>query len=74
MDRSIIREGAERGDSIIGRHVTINSCFKKPTRIWELSVIADDVIVEEGSFLKATKVYPHLRVGGTFEKQTIVSS
>ena len=50
MDRSNIRDGAEIRDSIIGRHVTINSCFKKPTRIWELSVIADDVIVEEGSF------------------------
>lgn len=73
MDRTIIGDGAEIKDSIIGRHVTVKSSFKKPTKIWAISVVADDVTIEEGSILKATKVYPHQHVVGCFENQTIPS-
>ncbi|MEM3722578.1 MAG: NDP-sugar synthase [Candidatus Bathyarchaeia archaeon] len=74
MDRVIIGDNAEIRDSIIGRHVTIHSSFRRPTRISAVSVIADDVIIAEGCLLKATKVYPHQSVRGEFEYQTIMSS
>ncbi len=59
MDRVIIGENAEIYDSIIGRHVVVNSNCHKPTKITAVSVIADDVILEEGCSLTATKIYPH---------------
>ena len=72
MDRSIIEEGAEIKDSIIGRHVTVLSNLNNPTKIAMNSVIADDVIIDEGSTLLATKVYPHQRVKGFFENQILL--
>ena len=74
MDRAIIGEGTEICDSIIGRHVVINSSCSKPTRINSVSVVADDVIVEEGCSLVATKVYSHQRIRGEFENQTILAN
>ncbi|MEM1588789.1 MAG: NDP-sugar synthase [Candidatus Bathyarchaeia archaeon] len=71
MDRTIVGNRAEIRDSIIGRHVTINSSFKNPTKISAISVVADDVTIAEGSVLNATKVYPHKHVKGQFENQTI---
>jgi NDP-sugar pyrophosphorylase family protein len=59
MDRATIGENAEIRDSIIGRHTTINSSVKKPTVISEISVIGDDVTINEGSNLVGTKIYPH---------------
>lgn len=73
MDRSIIGEKAEVRDSIIGRHVTVKSSYSNPTRIVSVSVVADDVIIEAGSLLTATKIYPHQHVEGEFENQTIMS-
>lgn len=73
MDRVIIGDKAQIKESIIGRHVTISSSSRKPTRIDSISVIADDVIMEEGCILTATKVYPHQYVRGEFENQTLMA-
>ena len=74
MDRVIIGENAEIYDSIIGRHVVVNSNCHKPTKITAVSVIADDVILEEGCSLTATKVYPHQTIRGEFQNQTIIAN
>jgi NDP-sugar pyrophosphorylase family protein len=74
MDRVTICENAEVYDSIIGRHVAINSSCNKPTRISSVSVIADDVVLEEGCTLVATKVYPHQTIRGEFQSQTIIAN
>lgn len=74
MDRVIIGDNAEINDSIIGRHVAINSSFSKPTKITAISIIADDVALEEGCILTATKVYPHQRIRGEFQNQTIIAN
>ena len=74
MDRVIIGDNAEINDSIIGRHVAINSSFSKPTKIAAISIIADDVALEEGCILTATKVYPHQRIRGEFKNQTIIAN
>ena len=72
MDRVIIGENAEIKDSIIGRHVTVLSNSKKPTKIDRVSVVADDVTLAEGCRLTATKIYPHQYVRGQFEDQTVM--
>ena len=72
MDRVIIGENAEIKDSIIGRHVTVLSNSKKPTKIHRVSVVADDVTLAEGCRLTATKIYPHQYVRGQFEDQTVM--
>ncbi len=74
MDRVIIGEGAEIQDSIVGRHVVVNSTCHKPTRISAISVIADDVILDEGCQLVASKVYPHQHIRGEFQNQTIIAN
>jgi NDP-sugar pyrophosphorylase family protein len=74
MDRVIIGDKAEVHDSIIGRHVAINSSCSKPTRVTAVSVIADDVVLEEGCSLTATKVYPHQHIRGEFQNQTIIAN
>lgn len=74
MDRVTIGEDAEIIDSIVGRHATILSSQKSPTKISAVSVIADDVTVEEGCRLKTTKIYPHQRVRGEFENQILMTS
>jgi NDP-sugar pyrophosphorylase family protein len=74
MDRAIIGENADIRDSIIGRHTTVHSTARKPTRICEVSVVADDVIVEEGSTLAAAKIYPHQHVRGDFRNQILIQS
>ena len=62
MDRVTIGEGAEIRGSIVGRHSTVNSSLSKPTKIDPVSVIAEDVTMEAGCQLTATKVYPHLHL------------
>ena len=74
LDRVIIGEKAEVCDSIIGRHATILSSIKKQTKISDVSVIADDVTLDEGCTLTATKIYPHQHVRGDFEHQILMSS
>jgi NDP-sugar pyrophosphorylase family protein len=71
MDRSTIGEKAEIFDSIIGRHTTVLSSAKKPTKIRSISVVADDVTIEEGSTLSSSKIYPHQHVRGDFQDQTL---
>ena len=56
MDRAIIGDNAEVIDSIIGSHVTYLSNKQKQTRICSVSVIGDDVTIEEGCRLEATKI------------------
>jgi NDP-sugar pyrophosphorylase family protein len=73
MDRVIIEEKAEIKESVVGRHVTVHSSSRKPTRINAISVIADDVTIAEGCKLKATKVYPHQYARGEFQDQTLMS-
>jgi len=72
MDRVIIEEKAEIKESILGRHVTICSSPRKPTKIDSVSVIADDVTIAEGCKLTATKIYPHQYVRGEFLNQTLI--
>ena len=74
LDRVIIGEKAEIRDSIIGRHATIRSNGRKQTKISAVSVIADDVAIEEGCTLTATKIYPHQYVRGEFQNQTLMPS
>jgi NDP-sugar pyrophosphorylase family protein len=74
LDRTIIGDGAEINDSIIGRSVVINSNCSKPTKISAVSVIADDVSLDEGCNLAATKVYPHQNIRGEFQNQTIIAN
>jgi NDP-sugar pyrophosphorylase family protein len=74
LDRAIIGDNAEIYDSIIGRHVAVNSNSCKPTKVSAVSVIADDVILEEGCNLAATKVYPHQTIRGEFQNQTIIAN
>ena len=74
MDRAIVGENAEIYDSIIGRHVAINSSCHKPTKVTAVSVVADDVTLEEGCSLTATKVYPHQNIRGEFQNQTIIAN
>jgi NDP-sugar pyrophosphorylase family protein len=74
MDRTIIGEKAEVIDSIIGRHVTVCSTDQKQTKICSVSVIADDVTIEEGCLLEATKIYPHQEVRGEFRNQVLMTS
>jgi NDP-sugar pyrophosphorylase family protein len=73
MDRAIIGEKAEIIDSIIGRHTTVLSSSRKQTKISSVSVVADDVTIEEGCTLTATKVYPHQHVRGEFQNQTLMA-
>ena len=74
MDRAIIGENAEITDSIIGRHVTVRSTAQNRTKICYVSVIADDVIIQEGCRLEATKIYPHQEVRGEFQNQVLMTS
>jgi len=74
LDRVIIGEKAEVRDSIIGRHATILSSGRKQTRIDAVSVVADDVIIEEGCSLTETRIYPHQRVRGEFKHQILMSN
>jgi NDP-sugar pyrophosphorylase family protein len=73
MDRVIIGEKAEIIDSIIGRHTTVLSSPRKQTKISAVSVVADDVTIEEGCTLTATKVYPHQHVRGEFQNQILMA-
>ena len=74
MDRVIIGEHAEVYDSIIGRHVVVNSSQHCPTKITNISVVADDVKLEEGCSLTASKIYPHQYIRGEFQNQTIIAN
>jgi len=74
MDRATIGEGAQIRDSIVGRHTTVFSSQKKPTKIFDVSVIADDVTIEEGSALENAKIYPHQHARGDFKNQTLITS
>ena len=74
MDRVIIGDNAEVYDSIIGSHVVVNSSCSTPTKITAVSVVADDVTLEEGCNLAATKVYPHQQIRGEFQNQTIIAN
>lgn len=74
LDRVIIGDNAEVYDSIIGRHVVVNSSCSRPTKITAVSVIADDVTLDQGCNLAATKVYPHQQVKGEFQNQTIIAN
>ena len=74
MDRVIIGDKAQIKESIVGRHVKVGSNHHKPTKIESVSAIADDVIIEEGCILEATKIYPHQYVRGIFKNQTLMPS
>ena len=74
MDRTIIGDSAEVVDSIVGRHVTILSTKQNQTTICSVSVIGDDVTIEEGCKLEATKIYPHQHVRGEFQNQIVMAT
>jgi NDP-sugar pyrophosphorylase family protein len=74
LDRVIIGEKAEVSDSIIGRHTTVLSSSRKQTKISAVSVVADDITIEEGCTLTAAKIYPHQRVRGELQNQTLMAS
>ena len=58
LDRSYIGDYAVIENSIIARHVEIRSTKTKPTRIIN-SVIAEDVVIGEGTEIVNSKIYPH---------------
>ncbi|MEM1989482.1 MAG: NDP-sugar synthase [Candidatus Bathyarchaeia archaeon] len=62
MDRSFIGDGAEIKDSIVGRYVTVNSNQTERTKISNVSVIADDVLIDAGCEIVSTRIYPHKRI------------
>lgn len=62
MDRCIIGDNAEIRESIVGRHVTVDSNASEKTKLSKITVVADDVFIEAGCELTSTKVYPHRRV------------
>lgn len=74
LDRVIIGEKADVRDSIVGRHTTILSSGQKQTKINAVSVVADDVTIEEGCSLTETRIYPHQRVRGEFNHQILMSN
>ena len=74
MDRVIIGDNAEIYDSIIGRHVVINSSQRNQTKVTAVSVVADDVKLEEGCSLASAKIYPHQTIRGEFQNQTIIAN
>jgi NDP-sugar pyrophosphorylase family protein len=74
MDRAVIGDYAQVTDSIIGRHATVCSSQALLTRISNISVVADDVTVEEGCLLSASKVYPHQKIAGEFINQVFTGS
>jgi NDP-sugar pyrophosphorylase family protein len=74
MDRATIGEHAEILDSIVGRHTAVFSSQRKPSKISSVSVIADDVTIEEGSTLVGSKIYPHQHARGDFKNQTLITS
>lgn len=74
MDRATIGDHAEIRDSIIGRHTCVQSSARNPTKITDVSVIADDVTIGEGSILEAAKIFPHQNACGTFRNQTLITS
>jgi NDP-sugar pyrophosphorylase family protein len=74
MDRVIVGDNAEIYESIIGRHVVVNSNSSCPTKVSAVSVVADDVTIEEGCTLVASKVYPHQHIRGEFHNQTIIAN
>jgi NDP-sugar pyrophosphorylase family protein len=74
MDRVIIGEHAEVYDSIVGRHVVVSSSQRCPTKVTAISVIADDVKLEEGCTVAASKIYPHQTIRGEFQNQTIIAN
>jgi NDP-sugar pyrophosphorylase family protein len=74
MDRVIVGDKAEIRQSVVGRHVKVMSNPRRPTTIEDVSTVADDVIIEEGCKLSATKIYPHQYVRGTFKNQTLMPS
>ena len=67
MDRTIIEEGARIKDSIVGRHCTIKSSVSKPTTMDDISVTGDNVTVGRGYYLKATKIWPHIKLPDKME-------
>jgi NDP-sugar pyrophosphorylase family protein len=73
LDRVIIGEKAEVSDSIIGRHTTVLSSSRRQTKIGVVSVVADDITIEEGCTLTAAKIYPHQRVRGELQNQTLMA-
>jgi NDP-sugar pyrophosphorylase family protein len=73
MDRAVIGDYAEIKDSIIGRHVSVCSSQKSPTKVSDVSVIADDVTVEEGCVISASKIYPHQTVKCELVNQVLSS-
>jgi len=74
LDRVIIGEKAEVSNSIIGRHTTVLSSSRKQTKITDVSVVADDVTLEEGCTLTTAKIYPHQHVRGELQNQTLMAS
>lgn len=62
MDRVLVGNGTYVQDSIIGRHVSIESSKSKPTWILGLSVVGDNVVVGENCMLTATKIFPNKAV------------
>ena len=72
MDRAFIGDGAQIDQSILGRHVTLESTSSKPTKIEKGTTIADDNTIALGSRLAASNVYPHQDVPeGVYEGITI---
>lgn len=72
MDRVFIGDDAQIAQSIIGRHVRVESTTSRPTRIEMVTTIADDATIAAGTRLAASKIYPHLHIPeGNYEGVTV---
>lgn len=73
MDRTFIGEGAYIENSVIGRHCEIRSTKEDNVKIID-SVIADNVIIEEGTTIIRSKIYPHktIQAHSRIEDSTIM--
>jgi NDP-sugar pyrophosphorylase family protein len=58
MDNSIVDHSAEISYSIIGIYCLVNSNLQEPIRIDSFSAIGDDVIIDAGSEIIASRTRP----------------
>jgi NDP-sugar pyrophosphorylase family protein len=73
-DRVFIGEGGYVQDSIIARHSKILSSRTEPTVVIGISVVGDNAVVQEGSFLTNARIDPHSYVSreSTLQKRAVV--
>lgn len=62
LDRAYLGEGTYISNSIISRHVLIDSSLSNPTKIVGLSVVGDNVKIGKGCEIIASKIWPNIQI------------